>query len=128
MSEVTLKQWIEATWFKGAARLLMILGGVALGVCGPIFTLTVTDTKREITTVKERLVQQTGELAVAIEALKVQVQETDQQVDQMNRRVDGIVSDIGIVRGIVEEMQATQRRTAARPSWMSPADLSIELP
>lgn len=103
VSEVTLKQFVESTWFKGLARGAMIAGTIVGGYVGYVLTSVKTDVAQlqtNVSTVKS--------------ALDIRVRDQDgfqSNVDRDLTSLKGnmlvVQTDVATMKGILQQMQRT---------------------
>lgn len=111
VDEVTLKQWIESTWFKGAARLVMILGGLLLMFGGPLVGWAIYQTKDDLVEMNSDVNDLNSRLTILKSRVDVDAADSQEFEDQVLRslnrmtlRLDSAVQTIGNVEGIVQQM------------------------
>lgn len=108
--EMTLKQFVESTYFKGIARLCMIIvipaiisvGTFLLGLMGDVGAL------------KESQVTRAGDNERFQASITSDVSEVKEGVATVQSDVGGIKLEMAKMSGILEEMQRQDRDVAAR--------------
>ena len=108
VSEVSLKAFIDSTWFKGLARGAMILGAVATGYAGA--ALTGVQSRTQI--VEQSVVEIREAQAVRakdnenFQAATVQsFSDLDTEVAGVRVELSKVTSELGKITGILTEMQ-----------------------
>lgn len=108
VSEVSLKAFIDSTWFKGLARGAMILGAVATGYAGA--ALTGVQSRTQI--VEQSVVEIREAQAVRAKDNENFQAATVQSFSDLHTEVAGVrvelskvTSELGKITGILTEMQ-----------------------
>ena len=108
VSEVSLKAFIDSTWFKGLARGVMILGAVATGYAGA--ALTGVQSRTQI--VEQSVVEIKEAQAVRAKDNENFQAATVQSFSDLHTEVAGVrvelskvTSELGKITGILTEMQ-----------------------
>ena len=108
VSEVSLKAFIDSTWFKGLARGAMILGAVATGYAGA--ALTGVQSRTQI--VEQSVVE--IKVAKAVRAKDTEnfqaatvrsFSDLDTEVVGVRVELSKVTSELGKITGILTEMQ-----------------------
>ncbi len=116
VSEVTLKQFVESTWFKGIARGAMILGAFIGGYIGWIQTTMrseVTALQKSVATITISLddkIKDQDRFQVSVDR---DLDELSGSVAHVDEAVDQLSADVATMKGIMQEMQ--RRDLAIRP-------------
>ncbi len=119
--EMTLEQFIRSKWFIAAARMMAIVGGLAVTTGGTFVTWAVLDTKQQAA----HAASAASEANAAVELVRtVQDQRADKgddfqtgitaRVDRVEDKVDSANAGIAEIRGIVSQLASQQSRAA---SW-----------
>jgi hypothetical protein len=108
VSEVTLKQFVESTWFKGIARGAMIVGAFIGGYIGWLQTTMraeVTTLQASVSTVRASLADKVNDQARFQLSVDKDLDELDESVAKVDEIVDRVQSDVATMKGIMQEMQ-----------------------
>lgn len=100
-NEIAFRDFIESIWFKGLSRLAMLAAAGVLTIGGPVFAWAVTDTRVRIVALEHDVGQQQ---AFATSAVKAQKDIRD-DVASVQSDITLLKIDMGVVRGILQEMQ-----------------------
>lgn len=108
VSEVSLKAFIDSTWFKGLARGAMILGAVATGYAGA----ALTGVQSRTVLLEERVVEIREAQAVRAKdnenfqaATVHSFSDLDTEVAGVRVELSKVTSELGKITGILTEMQ-----------------------
>lgn len=122
ISEVTLKQFVESTWFKGVARGAMIIGAFIGGYIGWLQTTM----RNEVTTLQQAVYVISSSLNKKTEDQDRFQLSVDRDLDELrgsvakvDDNVDLVQSDVATMKGIMQEMQ---RRDLAGGAPIMPGD------
>lgn len=127
-NEIAFRDLIESIWFKGLSRLAMLAAAGVLAIGGPVFAWAVTDTRTRIVALEHDVGQQQ---AFATSAVKAQ-QDIRSDVATMQSDITVLKIDMGVVRGILQEMQRrdlaeslNKRARELGKDQVAPASLSL---
>lgn len=117
--EMTLRQFVESTWFKGLSRGAMLLGIPALTALSGFVGYTLNGVQAEQTTLKADVAEireiqgDRAEVADGFQAeISGDVAAIDTKVEKLTDAMSLVQQDVARIVGIVTEMQ--RRDVAAR--------------
>ncbi len=108
VSEVSLKGFIESTWFKGLARGAMILGAVATGYAGAALTGVQSRTQiveQSVVEIKEAQAVRAKDTENFQAATVHSFSDLDTEVAGVRVELSKVTSELGKITGILTEMQ-----------------------
>lgn len=114
VSEVSLKAFIDSTWFKGLARGAMILGAVATGYAGAALTGVQSRTQiveHSVVEIKEAQAVRAKDNEIFQAATVRSFSDLDTEVAGIRVELSNVTKELGKITGILTEMQ---RRDVAR--------------
>jgi hypothetical protein len=119
ITEVTLRQWIDSVWFRGLSRAAMLLSTFVLMAFAGAWAMVAGDTtKRVVALEKSVAAVSTVQTARAVDSESFQTEVRGNIVDVKNDLFK-LKVDIGVVKGILQQMQ--QRNEAAAKFSMMPS-------
>ena len=108
VSEVSLKAFIDSTWFKGLARGAMILGAVATGYAGAALTGVQSRTQiveQSVVEIKEAQAVRAKDTENFQAATVRSFSDLDTEVAGVRVELSKVTSELGKIAGILTEMQ-----------------------
>lgn len=108
VSEVSLKAFIDSTWFKGLARGAMILGAVATGYAGAALTGVQSRTQiveQSVVEIKEAQAVRAKDNEIFQAATVRSFSDLDTEVAGVRVELSKVTSELGKITGILTEMQ-----------------------
>ena len=108
VSEVSLKAFIDSTWFKGLARGAMILGAVATGYAGAALTGVQSRTQiveQSVVEIKEAQAVRAKDNENFQAATVRSFSDLDTEVAGVRVELSKVTSELGKITGILTEMQ-----------------------
>lgn len=108
VSEVSLKAFIDSTWFKGLARGAMILGAVATGYAGAALTGVQSRTQiveQSVVEIKEAQAVRAKDNENFQAATVRSFSDLDTEVVGVRVELSKVTSELGKITGILTEMQ-----------------------
>jgi hypothetical protein len=108
VSEVSLKAFIDSTWFKGLARGAMILGAVATGYAGAALTGVQSRTQiveQSVVEIKEAQAVRAKDNENFQAATARSFSDLDTEVAGVRVELSKVTSELGKITGILTEMQ-----------------------
>lgn len=108
VSEVSLKAFIDSTWFKGLARGVMILGAVATGYAGAALTGVQSRTQiveQSVVEIKEAQAVRAKDNENFQAATVRSFSDLDTEVAGVRVELSKVTSELGKITGILTEMQ-----------------------
>lgn len=108
VSEVSLKGFIESTWFKGLARGAMILGAVATSYAGAALTGVQSRTQiveQSVVEIKEAQAVRAKDNENFQAATVRSFSDLDTEVAGVRVELSKVTSELGKITGILTEMQ-----------------------
>ena len=108
VSEVSLKAFIDSTWFKGLARGVMILGAVATGYAGAALTGVQSRTQiveQSVVEIKEAQAVRAKDTENFQAATARSFSDLDTEVAGVRVELSKVTSELGKITGILTEMQ-----------------------
>ena len=108
VSEVSLKAFIDSTWFKGLARGAMILGAVATGYAGAALTGVQSRTQiveQSVIEIKEAQAVRAKDNENFQAATVRSFSDLDTEVAGVRVELSKVTSELGKITGILTEMQ-----------------------
>lgn len=108
VSEVSLKAFIDSTWFKGLARGAMILGAVATGYAGAALTGVQSRTQiveQSVVEIKEAQAVRAKDNENFQAATVRSFSGLDTEVAGVRVELSKVTSELGKITGILTEMQ-----------------------
>lgn len=118
--DMTLRQFIESTWFKAFSRWASILGfGLASAVGGWLLTID------------HRITEIEQDRAVKIVEFNQRIGSAINKVDGVGNKVEGVADDVvsvkedvALVKGILQQMQREQSASWRLPPQLPPQALN----
>lgn len=113
--EMTLRQFIESTWFKGMARGAMVAFPLAAGYVGMTLANVqsrVGDVEASMIVVSQNQVSRASDNERFQALITSEVRAVDANVDSLATKFQAVQLDVATIRGILQEMQ--RRDVAAR--------------
>jgi len=108
VSEVSLKAFIDSTWFKGLARGAMILGAVATGYAGAALTGVQSRTQiveQSVVEIKEAQAVRAKDNENFQAATVLSFSDLHTEVAGVRVELSKVTSELGKITGILTEMQ-----------------------
>jgi hypothetical protein len=108
VSEVSLKAFIDSTWFKGLARGAMILGAVATGYAGAVLTGVQSRTQiveQSVVEIKEAQAVRAKDNENFQAATVRSFSDLHTEVAGVRVELSKVTSELGKITGILTEMQ-----------------------
>lgn len=108
VSEVSLKAFIDSTWFKALVRGAMILGAVATGYAGAALTGVQSRTQiveQSVVEIKEAQAVRAKDNEIFQAATVRSFSDLDTEVAAVRVELSKVTSELGKITGILTEMQ-----------------------